>query len=323
MAYTKITRELDDRPLETILLEFDLPADLAAGSHTETINGYNGSALVKTVTRNFITEATVIFEAETTTYMNAISIPDNSSPSIYTGKTNHQIWVAVDNLVKKLKTDALLAVINRAYLRLGNTANQQSINLKDVAANGTYYGGWVFNNLGAIANGTTSYFDSGVDLGIIYGGVSDAGTTQVLNSIEIGSELYGCSIGSTHNSSGRHGFFPAWDNNLSKVSVFIKGILKVNISEGAGAGVHTLVAVGTAGNHYKNGTLRTTAAFSGINPSANIFEGAYNDRGATVQYFKGNIGASAYHGGLNATHALNLYNALNDFEIEIGRKQYA
>ena len=277
------------------------------------------AATTKPITNN-VAEA-VSYEAEATTYMNALAIPDNANPSIYPNKTNNQIWVAVDNLVKKLKTDALLAVVNTAFLKLGNTANQQAINLKDVNANGTYYGGWIFNELGAIANGTTSYFDSGVSLYVINGS-GDGGFTQVLHTIELGGHTYPCSIGALSSSTNRFSYYPYWGNDLSKNTVFIKGILVTDIPEGAGTGIHTLVAEGLDGKHYRNGSLATTKAFSGGNPNSPVYEGAYNDNYSADLYFKGNIGASVYHGGLTATQTTNLYNALNDFEIAIGRKQY-
>ena len=53
MEITKITRQLDSSPLETVLLEFDIPTGLAAGNHVEVVKAYDGTTLVDTKTRNF------------------------------------------------------------------------------------------------------------------------------------------------------------------------------------------------------------------------------------------------------------------------------
>lgn len=85
MAYTKITRQLDSRPIETINLEFDLPIDLAAGNHTETLKAYDGAALVDTKVRNFnVAAASTVYILDT--YPNAaVAFSLDQSRSAYTG----------------------------------------------------------------------------------------------------------------------------------------------------------------------------------------------------------------------------------------------
>lgn len=87
MAFTKITRQLDSRPLETINLEFDLPSDLAAGNHTETLKAYDGAALVDTKVRNFnVAAASTVYILDN--YPNAaIGLSLDQSSASYTGSS--------------------------------------------------------------------------------------------------------------------------------------------------------------------------------------------------------------------------------------------
>lgn len=320
MGYTKITRELDDRPIETINLEFDLPSDLLSGNHTEIIKGYDGTNLVKTVTRNFNIEASVIYEAETTTYMNAMAIPNNGDASIYT-ITNSQLWGAVNNLVLELKAESLFNIIVRLYLKLGSIASKQSINLKDVNANGTFFGGWVHDETGSIANGVNSYFNSKVSLNELFGGNGNNGIIQVVNDLQLGSNQYQASIGARETSNAQTLLYLGFNYSIDQVAPYVKQGLGAS-ANGIGKGVHALVLQGAIGKHFKNGVLEKSGTVSGNNPTAIIYEGSRNLLGSADSYFKGTIGSSVYAGDITDVQAAKIYNALDTFESAIGRKKY-
>jgi len=161
MSVNKIVTKVDGVINKTINFN-DLKAGISLGAHTITAEAWNGATLISTQTKNITITATTSYEAETTAYMNAIAIPDNSSASIYTGKTNNDIWVAVDTYIKDLKSNSLWDKIEALYPIVGDTANKHSYNLRDSNTYQiTWFGSGTHTINGYTGNGTNGYGNTG------------------------------------------------------------------------------------------------------------------------------------------------------------------
>jgi len=141
----------------------DLKAGLADGAHTITVEAFNGATLVNSQTRNFTIAAAVSsYEAETTSYMNAIAIPDNTSASAYSGKTNRDIWVIMDDYFKGLKTNSLLVEGVFDFPMLGGTASTNGVDALNPTNSLIWFGSWIHSINGSTGNGSNTYAKTGV-----------------------------------------------------------------------------------------------------------------------------------------------------------------
>ena len=109
-------------------------------------------------------------DADTTAFMTAISIPDDST-LYYSGTpqeiTGEGMWDAVDALVVGLKADSLWTGIKALYPMIGGTASRHERNLKNPAdtnaAHRILWGGGVTHTAtGAKGNGTNGYGDCNI-----------------------------------------------------------------------------------------------------------------------------------------------------------------
>lgn len=107
-------------------------------------------------------------DADTTAFMNAISIPDDST-LYYSGTaqeiTGEGMWDAVDTCVKALKADSLWTPLKAFYPFVGGTASTHERNLKDPAdtnaAHRIIWGGGVTHGAtGAKGNATNGFGDT-------------------------------------------------------------------------------------------------------------------------------------------------------------------
>lgn len=99
MSVNKIVTKVDGIINRTIDFN-DLKSGLAEGSHTITLEAFNGSTLVSTQTRNFtISATTTSYEAETTSYIDRVNV---DSGLVINGDY-------IDTVFKQLKADTSLA----------------------------------------------------------------------------------------------------------------------------------------------------------------------------------------------------------------------
>jgi len=140
----------------TDTITFTLSAALTNGqavtlnvASSNTIEDTASNALVattKAITNNVA--AVSSFEAETTAYMNAIGIPNDST--VYYATTPQEttgtaLWTAVDTFVKGLKSNTILTKMKAIYPFIGGTAATHKWNLinpqdTDAAYRLTFFG---------------------------------------------------------------------------------------------------------------------------------------------------------------------------------------
>ena len=259
------------------------------------------------------------FQTETINYMNALGIPDDSSNSIY-GITNNQLWLEVDNFITTLKPNSLLTKAFRIFLKLGNTANQQAIDLIDPSRSGTFSGSWVFGANGATGNGANTLFDSGFPLNQMTNG--DSGLTATLLSIdEANSGDFARLIG-RYTSPGEAALIYA-KRPSSRFSFFFNDGLHTNNSAGSKIGVQTVNKINDQVNadfFYSGGLIFSASGDAvGALPSTN---GREASDGLSGSYLAGTVGTSVYHEGLTAEQVETLHRAITTFEANINRKTW-
>ena len=168
MSVNKIVTKVDGTINKTIDFN-DLKAGLSAGAHTITVEAFNGATLVNSQTRNITIAAPVSsYEDETTSYMNAVAIPDDTT--VYYATTTQEItgaaiWTAVDNYVKSLKDNLIYSKFKAIYPLIGDTVLQMKWNLKnpldtDAAFRLAFFGSGILSATGWKGNGANAYLET-------------------------------------------------------------------------------------------------------------------------------------------------------------------
>lgn len=157
MSVNKIITKVDGVPSKTINFN-DLKTGLSKGSHTITVEAWNGNSLVSIQTKNITVQESASFDPKTTAYMNAVGTPNDSSASIYRNKTNADIWNLCEQVVQHINTNDAWSGTKSIHLMQGDTATKNSYNLKDINTfSMTFYGGWIHDAQGNKGNGTNTY----------------------------------------------------------------------------------------------------------------------------------------------------------------------
>lgn len=269
------------------------------------------------------TEPPAYYEAETAPYMNAIGIPYDSNDSIYSGKSNIKIWIAVDDMFKDLKSAGLLPDLFAGYLKIGDTSTKQAVDLITPTSSGIFFGSWVWDKNGAKANGANTHFDTKVNADIRSNpGDNDFGRTITINTVD---DAINYSLNSgAYTGSGdtmRDTLYLTW-NVATRLGAYFSGKISDNIPVD-NAGVFTMTKDNTS-ILYRNG-VNVASADNSLNSfiDGNIYEGTANVVGGSNLYtYVGEITSSFYHKHLPPSKATALYNAINKFEIALGRKKY-
>jgi len=168
MSVNKIVTKVDGIINKTIDFN-DLKAGLAVGAHTITVEAYNSATLISTQTRNITIAAAVSsYEAETTSYMNVVGIPNDTT--VYYATTTQEItgaaiWTAVDNYVKSLKDNLIYSKFKAIYPLIGDTVLQMKWNLKnpldtDAAFRLAFFGSGILSATGWKGNGANAYLET-------------------------------------------------------------------------------------------------------------------------------------------------------------------
>jgi len=144
---------------------FSYSGNLAAPAE-RALPAYNNLKNVKTwVMDGAVPVDAPAYEAETTSYMNAIGIPNDSTVYYATTPqetTGSALWTSIDTFVKELKSNAILTKMKAIYPFIGGTAIQHKWNLinpldTDAAYRLTFFGSIVHDEFGMKGNVSNSY----------------------------------------------------------------------------------------------------------------------------------------------------------------------
>ena len=324
MGITKYIVKVDGAPTKILDLS-DLKAGLSAGAHAITAEAWNGSTLISAQTKN-ITIAAVVssYEAETTSLMNAIATPNDGTATIYTGVSGSQLWTLVDDLVAGLKTNSLWAKLFYYYPFLGGTAILQKYNLKDTTTFPlTWYGGWVFDNKGALGNGTNTYADTGfvasASKDVNSNGLSVViGTDNVPiqgNAIEIGAQI----------SPTQASFILIRKNNTERIFKARMNGSNLDAVNDDARGVYTAVRIdSTTSITIKNSVQISSWNSGGTLPTSNTYIGnmSYQNDPSAAGYSNQRFQGALEHTGLTLTETQTLHSLIDTFEAGLGRKTW-
>ena len=284
---------------------------------------------IDVTTKRFAT-AGVTYQPETTAYLNAVPILNDSTiyfPSTPQSILGSSIWTATDNCVIAIKNalgltlgaNNLSTKFKYIYPRIGTSAAMCSYNLTNGVSNGTYLGGWTFDSTGSLPNGVNGYFDTGIqciDTNFVpasssFGFYSKTNTFGTFVDIGVLNNtstllLYGRDA-STFNSTR---CLTTGGNNTIAITDSL-GLLAMSRNNA------------TTYNTYKNGV--SLATFTDVSASAgvstlNIFEASYNTAGSPGGQYSPRKRTWSFGGSsMTSIQMTNFYAALNNFETALNR----
>lgn len=262
------------------------------------------------------------FEAETTAYMNSISVPNDSTvyyPGTAQETTGSTLWSAVDALIVQLKAVGVYSKLQYLRPRIGGTAAAHAINaLNPAQFEGTYFGGWVHDGMGSKGNATNTHMATGFNPSIeqVSG---NSGFTLSMLSNNTSDTIGGSGLLGAYTADGDNIGFLVYDAN--KVIVRLNAGFTLSPVMANRLGVYTISRVASATNHRtsKNGAFLFQGSGSGTNPNLEVYEGWVNSAFARPDVY---LGTTAAHEGLTDTEAIDLQNAIITFETALNRKTW-
>ncbi len=215
---------------------------------------------------------------------------------------------AVNTLVIQLKTDGNWTSMKAIYPMVGASAAACAQNLKSSSFTGTFTSGWTFASTGVTGNGTSTYFNTTLNVQF------NLSTTSAHLSLYSRTN----NIESTYDMcAGEHYATILYGNsfyvNLTNAGIYTAVVANPNTT-GFYIGARTN---NTNVNGYKNGIkVINNAALVSVLENNNIYLGARGtgSLSSTKQYAFASIGD-----GLTDTQASNFYTAVQAFQTTLSR----
>jgi len=230
---------------------------------------------------------------------------------------------AVNTLVVQMKADGIWTPMKAVYPMVGASAAACAQNLKSSSFTGTFTSGWTFASTGVTPNGTSAFFNTGLQPSTQLTGSSThvsyySRTNTTTNAgIEVGTWNSGYSEGIelainrsnagtktylTINSSG--GVNNALGGNQTSTGLFI--------------GCRTSSSLATL---YKNGTSlgTNTNSLTPVLSSFNIYLASSNEFGTAGTFSTKQCAFASIGDGLTDTQASNFYTAVQAFQTTLSR----
>jgi hypothetical protein len=234
--------------------------------------------------------------------------------------------LAIDKLVKQMKSDGIWTKMKAIYPMVGASAAACAQNLKSSSFTGTFTAGWTFASTGATPNGTSAYMDTGFNP-----------TLHLSNQVESHLSLYS----RTQNSTVNRIDIGAYDVILGKpfcasmyyageVNKFAghKGAYPTNFTRTNNTDTRGLLLSSRISdselNLFMDGVKlvsNTTNVSAFTYPNANCWVGGYNripissDAYSLLQCAFASIGD-----GFTDTEASNFYTAVQAFQTTLSRQ---
>jgi len=244
--------------------------------------------------------------------------PDAVAFLTATGITDPTISLAIDTLVKELKTYGIWTKMKALYPFVGGTASTHKFNLKnpvdsDAAFRLVFSGGWTHSATGALPNGTNGYADTFLNGLTALTNASNhfsyySRTSTVGVAVEMGS------------SNGNNNFLHLRSaTNYVAGGITIVPFTSTTNSQGFWLGSKES---STSRKGFKNGVLESLITTNDTTAYQNlkIFIGARNDNGSAAVYSAKECALASIGDGLTTTEAANLYTAVQAFQTTLGRQ---
>jgi len=246
--------------------------------------------------------ATVTYDTDAQAFFTAAGITDSGQKT------------AVNTLVLAAKANGWWTKCATIYPFVGGDATKHSYNLKNTAQYQiSFTGSWVHSSTGALADGSTTFADTGLVPLSVLGQFSTHLSSYTRNNTDVGDDL---------GSIGSGFFFMA--NRATGSGLYLTNDANFAVIPSVASSVGYFVGTRTANNSaafYRNGSsLATeTGTETGALSNASIYIGAINNGGpsdqTTREYAFVTIGD-----GLSGTDVSNMYTDIQAFQTSLSRQ---
>lgn len=224
--------------------------------------------------------------------------------------------IAVNTLVKQMKTDGIWTKMKAIYPMVGASAAACAQNLKSSSFTGTFNGGITYANTGVTGNGSTGYMNTG----LVPNGNLSLNSTHISAYVR-NNTASGGAIGSADNSLA---------NGLYMNMRYTDNFHYTRLNSNSGGGQANTAAAGfwlasrTSSSQFKVFKSNTTFATENINSSAlntrEIYVVAMNLANFGIEYSNRNIAFASIGDGITDTEASNFYTAVQAFQTTLSRQ---
>jgi hypothetical protein len=225
---------------------------------------------------------------------------------------------AVNTLVIKMKTDGIWTKMKAIYPMVGASAAACAQNLKSSSFTGTFTAGWTFASTGVTPNGTSAYFNTGLNPS----GVVNANSLSISAYLRTNADGILCDIGASDSPNYQITLYSKLSNALfTDLGSQALGRITYANTDSRGHFISTRTS-STSFKSFINSTLKatltTTQTLSIV--SRNIFLGANNAQAGITQFSSRQNAFSHIGDGLTDTEASNLYTAVQAFNTTLSRQ---
>lgn len=228
---------------------------------------------------------------------------------------------SIQNLVAGLKFNSLWTKMQAIYPFIGSTSTTQKFNLKspydtNAAFRLTFSGGWTHSAFGALPNGTNGYAST-FYIPNTSGSQNDAHASLYLRT---NTAVNAKDFGASQPTPTRQTYIGARDAANAQAWGLNSGSVDVG-SQTDSRGLW-LVTRSDASNvlGYRNAILLNTNALpsTGQNTVA-YYISAFNNNGTAQQFSNRQVAFGSIGTGLSATNITNLYDVVQNYQIQAGR----
>jgi hypothetical protein len=266
-------------------------------------NSYAVTGLTSNTTYYYRLRASTTYDTDAEAFFTRVS---SNGGSLTT--TEQQ---AVNSLVIQMKADGIWTAMKAIYPMVGggtgSTAAREAAcaqNLKSASFTGTFSSGWTFASTGVTSNGTSAYFDTGLNVS------NNLTTSNAHFSIYVrvkngsGDQINGVYQGIFIDQTGAANYYWGIGVESSVNAVNQLGMAHIN-------------ALFPSTKLFKNGSSIQTLTSGGSMPNANINLGRSGS--GTPYYWNGTLAFSSIGDGLTDTQASNFYTAVQAFQTTLSR----
>lgn len=235
--------------------------------------------------------------------------------------TDNTIQTATNTLVTDLKTAGVFTKMRAIYPMVGGTATTHKFNLinpqdSNAAYRLSFIGGWTHSSNGALPNGTNAYAD-----------------TFLNPSVDMAGKQNNMSISAYIRTNNNGNYVDIGNSNLGYGNM---SILMPRITDTFNGGINNNANTNVANTdsrgffmikrtssttviYQKNSTQTSKANTSSGLANVSFYVGAMHEGTNTVSYSVNQCAFASIGDGLSDAEALAFYNAVNAFQVTLGR----
>jgi hypothetical protein len=229
---------------------------------------------------------------------------------------------ATNQLVLDMKSAGIWSSMKAVYPMVGASAAACAQNLKSSSFTGTFTSGWTFASSGVTPNGSSAYFDTTFNPFVSSNGVNDTSASVYLRTATQGSATQtdlGCF--STSNA------LPLFTINSNNASLRVNycwdyltnvGTTTTGDSRGMWGMSRSGASAWVSFDRNTSVSKTTTNTYSTL-PNANVYLGAQNGNGTTIEFSPRQIAFAHMGNNLTATQFNNFYTAVQAFQTTLSR----